>query len=127
MPITMFAFVVGSFGMCGLPPVSGFVSKWFLGLGTLEAGKFSLLLVLLLSSFLDVVYFFPIIYTAFFGRSADTESKMQGSNQIEESPMSMVVPLSITAFFAVLFTFPNPATDLLLRLARMAVSQLGGG
>lgn len=127
MPITMFAFVVGSFGMSGLPPVSGFVSKWFLGLGTLEAGNLSFLFVLLMSSFMDAVYFFPIIHTAFFGRPADTESRMHETNRIEEAPMSMVIPLSITAFFSVVFTFPNPATDLLLRLARMAVSQLGGG
>ncbi len=126
MPITMFAFVVGSFGMCGLPPVSGFVSKWFLGLGTLESGNFLFLLVLLVSSFLDVVYFFPILYIAFFVTPSDTESRLQTRNPIEEAPLSMVIPLSITALLSVLFMFPNAATDILLGLARMAVSQIGG-
>ncbi|OGP63919.1 MAG: cation:proton antiporter, partial [Deltaproteobacteria bacterium RBG_13_53_10] len=127
MPITLFAFVVGSFGMCGLPPVSGFVSKWFLGMGALESGNLLFLLVLLLSSFLDVVYFFPILYIAFFGTPSGTESRLQARPLIEEAPLSMVVPLSITALLSVLFMFPNAATDIFLGLARMAVSQLGGG
>jgi multicomponent Na+:H+ antiporter subunit D len=126
MPITMFAFVVGSFGMCGLPPVSGFVSKWFLGMGTLETGNFLFLLVLLLSSFLDVVYFFPILYIAFFGTPSGTESRLQARPLIEEAPLSMVIPLSITALLSVLFMFPNAATDIFIGLARMAVSQIGG-
>lgn len=127
MPITMLAFMVGSLGMCGIPPVSGFISKWFLGLGTLQAGKLSFLGVLLLGSFLDVVYFFPILYLAFFAKPAGTESMVTERKGIEEAPLSMVVPLSMTAFFSIVFTFPNPVTDLFLDLARMAVNQLGGG
>ncbi len=126
MPITFFAFTIGSFGMCGLPPVSGFLSKWFLGLGTLEAGQRIFLFILLISSFLDVVYFFPIIYIAFFGTPA--EAKMEEEKRrIGEAPLSMVFPLSLTAFFSVLITFPNPLTNIFFDLARRAVSQLGVG
>jgi formate hydrogenlyase subunit 3/multisubunit Na+/H+ antiporter MnhD subunit len=113
--------------MCGIPPVSGFISKWFLGLGTLEAGHLLLLFLLLLSSFLDVVYFFPIIYTAFFGIPRTTESKKGERSKVEEAPMSTVIPLSITAFFSVAFTFPNPITDIFVNLAKTAVSMLTGG
>jgi len=127
MPITMLAFAVGSLGMCGIPPVSGFISKWFLGLGTLQAGKLSLLGVLLISSFLDVVYFFPILYLAFFAKPAETESMVIERKCIKEAPLSMVVPLTMTAFFSIVFMFPNPVTDLFLNLARTAVGQLGGG
>lgn len=126
MPMTMLAFTVGSLGMCGIPPVSGFISKWFLGLGALQAGELSFLGVLLLSSFLDGVYFFPILYLAFFANPAGTESMAPPKKGIEEAPLSMVVPLSVTAFFSIVFVFPNPATNLFLDLARIAVSQLGG-
>jgi formate hydrogenlyase subunit 3/multisubunit Na+/H+ antiporter MnhD subunit len=33
MPVTMTAFTIGALGMCGIPPVCGFISKWYLGLG----------------------------------------------------------------------------------------------
>ena len=127
MPITMLAFTVGALGMCGLPPACGFISKWFLGLGTLEAGNFLFLAILLISSLLDVVYFFPILYAAFFGRPEGVKSALEKEGGIKEAPLAMVVPLSITALFSILFCFPNPVTDIILRLVRMAVSGGGGG
>jgi multicomponent Na+:H+ antiporter subunit D len=124
MPITMCAFTVGALGMCGIPLTGGFISKWFLGLGTLQAGNLAFLGVLLSSSWLDVVYFFPIVYTAFFANSERMESS-SGRRQINEAPLSMVIPVSITALFSILFYFPNPITDVVLNLVRMAVSNLG--
>jgi multicomponent Na+:H+ antiporter subunit D len=39
MPLTMLAFTVAALGMIGIPPVAGFLSKWYLGVGALEAGR----------------------------------------------------------------------------------------
>jgi multicomponent Na+:H+ antiporter subunit D len=39
MPWTMAAFTLAAFGMIGVPPMAGFISKWYLGLGALEAGR----------------------------------------------------------------------------------------
>jgi formate hydrogenlyase subunit 3/multisubunit Na+/H+ antiporter MnhD subunit len=122
MPITMLAFVVGVLGMCGLPPACGFISKWFLGLGTIEAGSLFFLAVLLISSLLDVVYFFPIIYTAYFGRWERGVSNLSGGRKIKEAPLSIVIPLSITALFSIIFCFPNPITNAVLDLVRIAVN-----
>jgi formate hydrogenlyase subunit 3/multisubunit Na+/H+ antiporter MnhD subunit len=123
MPITMLAFTVGALGMCGVPPVCGFISKWFLGLGTIEAGSLFFLALLLISSLLDVVYFFPIIYTSFFGnRKRGKWSPSQGE-KIKEAPMSMIVPLGITAIFSIVFCFPNPITNAVLDLVRLAISR----
>jgi len=122
MPITMFAFTVGALGMCGVPPTGGFISKWFLGLGTLQAGNLIFLAVILISSLLDVVYFFPIIYTAFFGNSEGTESSLSNGQKIKEAPLFMVVPLSITALLSIAFCFSNPVTDVILNLVRLVIS-----
>jgi multicomponent Na+:H+ antiporter subunit D len=124
MPITMFAFTVGALGMCGTPLTGGFISKWFLGLGTVQSGNLAFLGVLLSSSLLDVVYFFPIVYTAFFGNSERMESS-RGRRKINEAPLPMVIPVSITALFSIIFYFPNPLTDVALNLVRMAISNLG--
>ena len=37
MPLTFSAFAVASLSMIGVPPVAGFVSKWYLVIGSLEA------------------------------------------------------------------------------------------
>ncbi len=66
MPLTMGAFTIAVFGMIGLPPVAGFVSKWYLGLGAVEAGSYWVVLVLLASSALNAAYFLPIVYRAWF-------------------------------------------------------------
>lgn len=66
MPWTMAAFTVAAFGMIGMPPLAGFVTKWYLGLGGLEAGAGWVLVVLILSSIMNAAYFLPILYRAWF-------------------------------------------------------------
>jgi len=66
MPWTTLAFTVGALGMIGIPPVAGFVSKWYLGMGAVEAGSDWVLLVLVTSSLLNAAYFFPILFRAWF-------------------------------------------------------------
>jgi len=99
MPVTMLAFTITAFGMCGIPPACGFISKWFLCLGTLQAHEIVFLFVLLIASLLDVVYFFPIIHTAFFKQPEGEVKEME----VKEAPLFMLIPLSITAIFSVLF------------------------
>ncbi|MAT65447.1 MAG: proton-conducting membrane transporter [Gammaproteobacteria bacterium] len=66
MPWTMGAFTLAAFGMIGLPPVAGFVSKWYLGLGAMQAGQDWVVLVLAGSSLLNAAYFLPILHRAWF-------------------------------------------------------------
>lgn len=66
MPLTMAAFTIGALGMIGIPPVAGFISKWYLGLGALEAGQIWIIHVLLASTLLNAAYFLPILYTIWF-------------------------------------------------------------
>ena len=67
MPGTTLAFTLGALGMIGIPPVAGFVTKWYLGLGSLEAGLgIWVLPVLILSSLLNAAYFLPVLYRAWF-------------------------------------------------------------
>jgi NADH:ubiquinone oxidoreductase subunit 5 (subunit L)/multisubunit Na+/H+ antiporter MnhA subunit len=75
MPVTMAAFGIASVGMAGLPLVAGFVSKWYLLIGSLTAGQTVFVLVLLASGLLNVAYFWPIVYQAFFQTPADVDAK----------------------------------------------------
>jgi len=71
MPWTMAAFTVAAFGMIGAPPIAGFVSKWYLGLGALEAGQGWVIFVLAGSSVLNASYFLPILHRAWFREPPD--------------------------------------------------------
>ncbi|MBI9089763.1 MAG: monovalent cation/H+ antiporter subunit D family protein [Desulfobacterium sp.] len=120
MPITMTAFLIGSLSVVGLPPGGGFISKWYLVMGTIESGQMLLLLVLLGSSFLNAAYFFPVFYNAFFL----SDPEMTFENRVEEAPIWCVVPLTITAGISmVLFFYPQP----FLNLAKLAVQSINGG
>lgn len=66
MPLTMIAFGLASFSMAGLPLLAGFVSKWHLILGGFDQHGAIVVAVLVTSGLLNVAYFWPIIYTAFF-------------------------------------------------------------
>ncbi|HSM22071.1 MAG TPA: proton-conducting transporter membrane subunit, partial [Rubrivivax sp.] len=66
MPWTMAAVTVAAFGMIGVPPLAGFISKWTLGLGALDAQMPWVLALLVASSLLNAAYFLPIVHAAWF-------------------------------------------------------------
>jgi multicomponent Na+:H+ antiporter subunit D len=101
MPWTMAAFTIGSMGLAGIPPINGFISKWFLGTGALQADMNIALIILVLSGLLNAGYFFPIIHRAFFREGI-------GLEKYGEASLLMVVPIVITAFLSILFgIFPD--------------------
>lgn len=117
MPFTMLAFFVASLSVIGLPPVGGVWSKWFLALGTLEAGEFMLLAVLLASSLLNVAYLLPIPIRAFFFTA---RSQGDGSGParvgIREAPWPCLIAIGITCTGCVwLFASPDWLYDMMLR------------
>ena len=102
MPWTFGAFGIASLSMIGAPPVAGFVTKWWLLVGTMEAGSidplaFGIILILLASTLLNVAYFAPITIKAFFGKDP-VDEPYEG---IKEAPVSMVIPLCVACSISV--------------------------
>jgi multicomponent Na+:H+ antiporter subunit D len=117
MPLTMAAFLIASLSLVGLPPLGGFWSKWYLGLGTLEAEQLVMLGVLLAGSMLNIAYLLPIPMRAFFSREPD-EPASTGS---QEAPWACVAALLLTAVACVvLFIAPEPV----FRLMQLLVTPL---
>ncbi|GAB6036253.1 monovalent cation/H+ antiporter subunit D family protein [Fundidesulfovibrio butyratiphilus] len=100
MPFTFAAFAVASLSMIGAPPVAGFVTKWKLLVGAMEmpAHSIGILVVLLASTLLNVAYFAPVTFKAFFGKRPEGEV-YEG---VREAPMAMVVPILIAATISVI-------------------------
>jgi formate hydrogenlyase subunit 3/multisubunit Na+/H+ antiporter MnhD subunit len=140
LPITLGAFVIGALGMCGAPPLAGFISKWHVALGAVESGQLFFLIIICAGSLLDVVYFFPVIRTAFFAKMPaseilETDLEPKVALYTEKIPiveyqqplyLFMVVPLAITAIFSIVYClFPN--TFGIYALVQMAVKNTFGG
>jgi multicomponent Na+:H+ antiporter subunit D len=117
MPFTMMAFLIGSMSIIGLPPTGGMWSKWFLVMGTLEAEYYIPLLVLLISSLLNVAYLLPIAVRGFFSEpeGIPPEDRPKG---IKEAPLPCLIAIAITSMGCVaLFFYPEPVYELMQSIA----------
>lgn len=112
MPAAIWCYTFASAALIGIPPASGFISKWYLATGALGSGiePFSWLgpVVLLISALLTAGYLLPVTINGFLP-GADYD---YGSLEKKEPNLTMLLPLLILAALAiVLGLFPNPLTD----------------
>jgi len=113
MPFTMTAFTIGALSMIGIPSTAGFVSKWYLLLGAFQAESYVAVLTIIVSTLLNVAYFLPILYMAWFQTEKSPPKVDHG-----EAPMPIVVALMTTAILTLVFFFYNqPAVDLAAQVA----------
>jgi len=122
MPVTIWCYTFASAALIGIPPASGFISKWYLAIGALDSGLavFSWLgpVVLLTSALLTAGYLLPITVNGFLP-GADFN---YGELQKKEPNLTMLVPLLILAALAVLLgVFPGILVDYLTRIIRAVV------
>ncbi|HCC32528.1 MAG TPA: monovalent cation/H+ antiporter subunit D family protein [Clostridiales bacterium] len=118
MPLTMIAFTIGAMGMVGIPLTNGFVSKWYMVLGTLEAGQPLAAVVILLSSLLSALYYFPLVIAGWFG------SPPAPGQARPEGPPSMLWPvLGMGAACLILGVIPGPVISVLGEAARVLLGR----
>jgi multicomponent Na+:H+ antiporter subunit D len=99
MPLTCAAFALASLSVVGIPPSAGFVSKWYLVLGSLNEGAIIFAAVILLGSMMAAWYCFRIVYYMFF--LPDTEGRWREIHG--EAPNSMLATSWILALATLLF------------------------
>ena len=92
---------MASLGMIGVPPLAGFISKWYLATGALAADKPWVIAILVTSSLLNAAYFLPIIYRGWFREPADSVSTESHAGLLETHWMLLIPPL-ITALLALM-------------------------
>ncbi len=128
MPITMGAFTIASFSMVGIPLFGGFISKYGLALGSLEADLPIIIMVIILSGLLNATYYFPIIGQAYFSQNGHNEHHAEGEHQEtkkfqrDQIPLGMLIPIIILAlgiiylgiFPGTIFNFINQTVTALL-------------
>jgi multicomponent Na+:H+ antiporter subunit D len=87
MPFTMAAFTAGGLGLVGMPITAGFVSKWYLVQGTIDAGVWWVAGVVLGGSLLALIYVWRVVEAAYF-----EEPEVVPPGGYREAPLSMLVP-----------------------------------
>ena len=101
LPWTMAVFIVAALSMIGLPPTAGFFSKLYLVLGSIEAGAWGYVAVLIASSLLTAVYFFRVIEFAYLRQPNPAEETDKPEKEDKalpgrwELPPAMLVPIVI--------------------------------
>ena len=121
MPITMAAFAIASVGLAGIPPVNGFISKWYLVQGSFDVGQMAFVIILLLSGLLNAGYLLSIVVRAFFAPS-------EKFTKFGEASPLMIVPLAITAVLSLLMgIFPDRVPYFFQLASNVAQSVMGGG
>ena len=117
MPKVLWCYTICSLALIGIPPASGFISKWYLATGSLatEIPVISWLgpVVLLISALLTAGYLLPITIDGFFpGPDFDYKHLEK-----KDPTRQMTVPIMILAALAVLFgLFPNAIIDYIMAM-----------
>jgi multicomponent Na+:H+ antiporter subunit D len=96
MPWTMAAFTVGAFGMIGVPPLAGFISKWYIAIGAVESGQVWVVVILATSSLLNAAYFLPILHAAWF-QAPTGEWHVEHPGGRFEADWRLLMPCLLTA------------------------------
>jgi multicomponent Na+:H+ antiporter subunit D len=97
MPWTTLALLVGALSIVGLPPTAGFLGKWYIALGALEAGRPGFAVAVLGGALLIFIYFARMLNAVYF-RAPSHEEMLA----VREAPASMLGPVLLLAALCVL-------------------------
>ena len=122
LPITMACFTIASLGIAGMPFLVGFISKWNLALGALQAGKPLYILVWVASALLAAAYLMPICQMAYFRKDPQEQFREYG-----EISYRMLVPICVTTIMAAILGVVPDFYPHFYKLATMAANAITAG
>jgi multicomponent Na+:H+ antiporter subunit D len=104
--------------LIGVPLTAGFVSKWYLVSGAIQAGRYEMALIVLIGSLLALVYVWRVIEAVYFGKREDDAPTFK---PMREAPLSMLVPMLLLIGASIYFGIDAGTTG---RIAEAAASAL---
>ena len=121
MTVSTVAIIFAVLSMVGIPPTCGFFSKWYLMLGAFEGRQYIYIVVLVISSLLNAVYYFRIIEQMFVQREASLVEIHHPDSKFG-LPMNMVLPIGITGL-GILF-LGIYSSDLVTRVIQLGLPEV---
>ena len=124
MPVTCTCFAAASLGIAGLPLMAGFVSKFNILEGALQAGWPLAIAVLIAAALLALSYLIPVV-RIFFGKEEKDDIAVRPEGAKDAAP-AMLIPIMMTAVIAVILGFLPDAGPHLYDMAQMAAEAITG-
>ena len=101
LKIVMIGFSIGALSLIGMPILGGFISKWYIVESALDANRWFIILVIVISTLLNIGYFIPIIYKVFFVKNTSKKA-------LKKLPITINLAIfSCCILIILLFLFPN--------------------
>jgi NADH:ubiquinone oxidoreductase subunit 5 (subunit L)/multisubunit Na+/H+ antiporter MnhA subunit len=97
MPFTLTFFMVGALSLAGVPPFSGFTSKWIIYEACMQNGQVVLAILSLAGSVFTMAYFVKFMHSVFFGIPS------KNSENVKEAPWTMLVPMGVLSAVSIVF------------------------
>ena len=97
IPLTYWTFFIGTLAICGVPPLSGMISKDEI-LVMLYAKNPMIWVMAMISSGLTTAHMFRLLFLTFFGEFRGTKEK---EKNLHESPWIMILPLVVLSILSI--------------------------
>lgn len=118
MPIVFTVFTIASAALIGIPPLTGFISKWYLAAAASKVGGALPTIgvfVLLISSLLTAIYLLTVVVKAFFPSRGFNENNL---HHVADPNWYMILPLCAFIVAIVLFgVHSQPLIDFFTKIA----------
>ncbi|HRT01809.1 MAG: proton-conducting transporter membrane subunit [Fervidobacterium sp.] len=102
MPVTFVTYLVGIISIAGIPPTSGFVSKWMIFQSLISKGMFVTAMFAFVGSIGSFLYVFRPLAGVFLGQLKRKDK------DVKEAPMIMLIPMIILVALTILWgVFPQ--------------------
>jgi len=107
LPIAFISVLMGIIAVSGVPPLSGFGSKWFIYTSLIEQGRYLQAGVAFFSSAVAFLYLYRLIHTVFLGQAKPA------FKDVKEGPIWLIIPQAISIMLIMgISMFPNLITKL---------------
>jgi len=97
MPVTFAAYLIAIISMAGIPPMSGFASKWLIFQGLANKGLMFMAFAAFFGSIGSFMYVFRPLATVFLGQLSPKY------NDVKEVPFLMQIPMLIMSLLTIYF------------------------
>jgi multicomponent Na+:H+ antiporter subunit D len=118
MPLTLAALTIAGFGLVGTPGTSGFISKWYLMVGAIEAKQWIPAFAIVASSLIALVYIGKVLEIVWLREPSPQMA------EVGDPPPSMLLPIVVLALATIYFGID---TEWTAGIASTASASLLGG
>ncbi len=124
LPLLGVAFAFFGLALAGVPPLNGFISKFFICRAGVDAGGWGIvaMVLLIVNSLLSLCYYLPAINKILFSRDVSEKAK-----EAKGVPVSMAIPIIIMVILTVVLgVYPELGLKIVDPVVSFMMASLGG-